>query len=370
MNSLDKLFEIKDAVLEEQRKAEKVLESWGTAVHEEPFGGFILKRHNMTVTQSMEAGLKFFGDGNIEPYKERTSQEKRLSLGNHLLYPYGSLDCWCNFGFTGKLWSIRTKQSVRTVTFNSDGNIYLYKEANKWPKQNGAIAFYEGNYNVKSSKVKLEIFINRTDCIRDINEIVIEADEEAIKLRYDSVSIERDLKTGVVKMNILYKDTKNSELLDVRFVSLGNVLQSGFLSIADVNEQGKVTKAKRVIVDAQGRRKVVVVPSIGKLPAQMTYEQLASDVGRLAEVEYKDLLFEYLSLAHYGEGAITLDFEPILELEKKVLEKLGTVSGELILDGLTKRVVHLIDAWKKELGMGGKTKTLRPLESSQKNIEG
>ena len=344
MKKNEEKVDIVSCILEEKEKLTTVAAEWGSTAIESYQKGIVVETANMSIKAAKKQGKKMFGEDVFEG-----GDKTHEALAKQTLYFSECFDKWATYAFGEIMYEIMSRNVIRNVTFRSNGDITIYKERRRWPEGANAIISYTGKYNVTSHDVALNFLLNSNEPAMRFIDLNVFLNDDVITVRVGGVTLKRNLVTGIEEVYIVERqgcEVVNAQLL----LDEAHVLK-GFVSQCELNEQEKVSKCIRVCCNEYGNRKIVVVPRLNKKSVSLSErcDFLKERTRELLPDCLSNTIASFVDHFQMDEGKIQLEGWDILELESGLIELIGRIQGELMLDGMTSRVERLLKIWKEVL---------------------
>lgn len=276
-----------------------------------------------------------------------------------------------NFSFGEVEWNeIKTKNSFRSISFFSDGDILHSKY--------GKNVSYDASYNVLSNDFSIDI--NRKDiCTHQkdkASSFKIELKDQEIIINYCDFEIVCNLKNGNTIMN--YKTTYSSSIITVKkVISSELTFLLSRLQIETLKSRDKVNGIYRFDKDESNNISATFISRKGKKTDIRDLENvdiLMKADSLLQKISYAKLPFIVTDFAYSvqkfkkplycigcEEPTNNNDIKVLYNLYELIINTLKEIKGEIPLPGLVERIenfISLLDCHRKaEKGISRKIKT-------------
>ncbi len=266
--------------------------------------------------------------------------------------------------FTTVEWyGINTKKTVRRIIFKGNGDISLDKES----KNNLNKIFYNASYNVTSDDFSLDIrkltTIDKETRRQKTDRIMVSIKDNILTERLNDITMTTDLKTGKKKISI-NKDYQCMYMYNnMPGVNFNACLdEDGKLTSANAvvtlhKRNGKVNGSYRFDANKEKGIRACYYTRKGKKVDMISNPMLMEKANKLLTDKINDseiVVRDFANAAQYSlinnvtDRLINFDYsdfsvDAINEAIEKIRNMVGTISGELPLEGLSERIELYFD---------------------------
>ncbi len=378
-----------EKVIEEMQYAEEILNSWNAfwweeyqdvVLPQEYFDSFAWDYLKLSDEDKAE-------NSKIDEYTS-TDEYKGIPLKHIMLGDKYSCDV-----STINWYGIVTNNSTRKLVFHNNGDINLYKGSiKKKTKAHPITISYDANYNVLSTDFDISITLdNLKDDFLAKNKytyLTLSLKDNILTEKFNDIEIMRDLSTGMRLVRIVKKYDKrdrqnNASVSFEAALNPDDSLEYGAVAIETHKRNGKINgtyrfdvsrkkgihanfySRKGVKIDLASNPVLLGTANTLLLPAKNSNNSgdiIVSNFANSTQVAVAKNLSEKV----IGFDNSDFNMESVNQAEKRILEMVKCIRGELPLHGLINRIDNCLEMIDKkqnvEIGEGSNCKVLE-LES-------
>ena len=250
--------------------------------------------------------------------------------------------------------SIVTNNSVRSISFENNGDIYFSKESNGKGKYS-----YDSKYNVLSSDFDIEIRRGSSMLGTDNEKYSISVDGNIVTKKNGNVIITDNLVTGEKTFRLVSSKEKNRRAVVFEAVYDSNgILNRSSLELNTFKSSGKINGTYRFNFSLDKGTHINFYSRKGKCFDLSNNLEICEKIKRLAlsylddeekqiVSEYFDVMQEHQEIGINNTGVVynlsDFGFEHVSNRDKKIINILKMIKGEIPLDGLTQRINTLFE---------------------------
>lgn len=353
-------------IRDEIASAERNLLSWDVNWHEK-YSDVYVPKSCFDDTPSIDDEInKKIGSYGINVYRVYIDKLNRLPI--KIIRIDDKYDCeasvveWNN---------ITTHNSTRNIEFRNDGDILLSKDSKRKKGYS-----YDAEYNVLSDNFSLDMRrISSADkYFSPVDRCSISVEDDRVIKKCGSIVIIDDLSTGKKTLQIgtpspRRRDGARGVLFEATYDEEGNLEKSSlvlntFKCHGKVNGTYRLDASKKKGVRAnfysrKGKRvDLSSNPLICESLKKMALLYFDGDLEKNIISEYFDVMQEHIEMGFNNTSTTPvlgdLGMDLVSDMDKRFIELLKTIKGELPLSGLTERVEKLLDKLEYKKGTGPK----------------
>lgn len=250
--------------------------------------------------------------------------------------------------------SIITNNSVRSISFENNGDIYFSKESNGKGKYS-----YDSRYNVSSSDFAVEIRHGSSLFGTNNEKYNISVDGNIVTKKNGNVVITDNLLTGEKTFRLVSSKENNPRAVVFEAVYDSNgILNRSSLELNTFKSSGKINGTYRFNFSLDKGTRINFYSRKGKCFDLSNNLEICEKLKRVAlsyldddekqiVSEYFDVMQKHQEIGINNTGVVynlgNFGFEHVSNRDKKVINILKMIKGEIPLDGLTKRINTLFE---------------------------